>query len=115
MPLGILGSLLICTVLYILFAYVMTGVANYKAYGEDPTNKLAPAAIAISNMGNMGPDGVVHAAYPWLNTSIIIAILLGYASVILVLLMGQSRVFYSMRSEEHTSELQSRENLVCRL
>lgn len=99
MPLGILGSLLICTVLYILFAFVMTGVANYKAYGADPTNKLAPVAIAISNMGDLGPDGVVHAAYPWLNTSIVIAILLGYASVILVLLLGQSRVFYSMSKD----------------
>ena len=99
MPMGILGSLLICTVLYILFAYVMTGVANYKAYGADPTNKLAPVAIAISNMGDLGPDGVVHAAYPWLNTSIVVAILLGYASVILVLLLGQSRVFYSMSKD----------------
>jgi len=99
MPLGILGSLLICTVLYILFAFVMTGVANYKAYGADPTNKLAPVAIAISNMGDLGPDGVVHAAYPWLNTSIVVAILLGYASVILVLLLGQSRVFYSMSKD----------------
>ena len=99
MPLGILGSLLICTVLYILFAYVMTGVANYEAYGADPTNKLAPVAIAISNMGDLGPDGVVHAAYPWLNTSIVVAILLGYASVILVLLLGQSRVFYSMSKD----------------
>lgn len=99
MPLGILGSLLICTVLYILFAFVMTGVANYTAYGADPTNKLAPVAIAISNMGDLGPDGVVHAAYPWLNTSIVVAILLGYASVILVLLLGQSRVFYSMSKD----------------
>lgn len=99
MPLGILGSLLICTVLYILFAFVMTGVANYQAYGADPTDKLAPVAIAIANMGDMGPDGVVHAAYPWLNKSIVIAILLGYASVILVLLMGQSRVFYSMSKD----------------
>lgn len=99
MPLGILGSLLICTVLYILFAFVMTGVTSYKAYGTDPSNKLAPVAIAISNMGNMGADGVVQAAYPWLNTSIIIAILLGYASVILVLLLGQSRVFYSMSKD----------------
>lgn len=96
---GILGSLLICTVLYILFAYVMTGVVSYKAYGADPTNKLAPVAIAISNMGTMNPDGVVEAAYPWLNNSIILAILLGYSSVILVLLMGQSRVFYSMSKD----------------
>lgn len=99
MPLGILGSLLICTVLYIIFAYVMTGVANYKAYGADPTDKLAPVAIAISNMGHIGSDGVIQAAYPWLNKSIVIAILLGYASVILVLLLGQSRVFYSMSKD----------------
>src|SRR5690606_25590525 len=99
MPLGILGSLLICTVLYILFAYVMTGVANYKAYGANPTDKLAPVAIAISNMGTMDANGVVQAAYPWLNKSIVIAILLGYASVILVLLLGQSRVFYSMSKD----------------
>lgn len=99
MPMGILGSLLICTVLYISFAYVMTGVTSYKNYGVDPTDKLAPVAIAIKNMGEMGADGVVHAAYPWLNTSIVIAILLGYASVILVLLLGQSRVFYSMSKD----------------
>lgn len=99
MPRGILGSLLICTVLYIAFAYVMTGVASYQAYGADPTNQLAPVAIAISNMGTMDANGVIHAAYPWLNTSIIVAILLGYASVILVMLLGQSRVFYSMSKD----------------
>lgn len=97
MPLGILGSLLICTVLYILFAYVMTGVVKYTAFASgDASSHLAPVAIAIKNMGVMGADGVVVPAYPWLNTSIIIAILLGYASVILVLLLGQSRVFFTM-------------------
>src|SRR5690606_14674574 len=43
--------------------------------------------------------GTIVPAYPWLNTSIIVAILLGYASVILVMLMGQSRVFYSMSKD----------------
>jgi len=100
MPLGILGSLLICTALYIAFAFVMTGVVNYTAFGESgAASHLAPVAIAIKNMGQIGADGVVIPAYPWLNTSIIIAILLGYASVILVLLMGQSRVFYSMSKD----------------
>lgn len=99
MPYGILGSLLICTVLYIMFAYVMTGVTNYKNYSANPTDSLAPVAIAIKNMGTIGADGVVEAAYPWLNTSIVVAILLGYASVILVLLLGQSRVFYSMSKD----------------
>lgn len=97
MPLGIMGSLLICTVLYILFAYVMTGVVKYTAFASgDASSHLAPVAIAIAHMGEVGANGVVVPAYPWLNTTIIIAILLGYASVILVLLMGQSRVFFTM-------------------
>lgn len=97
MPIGILGSLLICTILYVIFAYVMVGVAPYHVYkGETGGDHLAPVAIAIENMGYAGIDGKITPAYPWLNTSIIIAILLGYASVVLVLLMGQSRVFYAM-------------------
>ena len=94
MPIGILGSLLVCTVLYMLFAFVMTGVADYHAYiGAD---SIAPAATAVAHMGEKLPDGTVAAAYPWLNRGIIVAILLGYASVVLVMLLGQSRVFYSM-------------------
>lgn len=94
MPIGLLGSLLICTVFYILFAYVMTGVANYHSFrGLD---SLAPVATAIAQMGTPGPDGVVVPAFPWLNKAIILAIVCGYTSVILVLLMGQSRVFFSM-------------------
>lgn len=97
MPIGILGSLLICTVLYIIFAYVMTGVANYKVFTEGGSQShLAPVAIAIEHMGYPDAAGVIKPAYPWLNTSIIIAILLGYSSVILVMLLGQSRVFYTM-------------------
>lgn len=99
MPIGILGSLLVCTVLYIAFAYVMTGVVKYTEFTASSESSLAPVAIAIKNMGEMGESGIVIPAYPWLNTSIIIAILLGYSSVILVLLMGQSRVFYSMSKD----------------
>jgi len=100
MPIGILGSLIICTVLYILFAYVMTGVVNYKEFASsDGSSHLAPVAIAIEHMGTMGADGIIVPKYPWLNTSIIIAILLGYSSVILVMLLGQSRVFYSMSKD----------------
>jgi APA family basic amino acid/polyamine antiporter len=97
MPIGILGSLAICTILYILFAHVMTGVTSYKSFqGQDG---IAPVAVAIEHMGKVGADGLVHADYPWLNKAIIIAILGGYASVILVMLMGQSRVFYSMSKD----------------
>ena len=96
MPIGIMGSLLICTVLYIAFAYVMVGVVHYKEFtAGGGSDHLAPVAIAIDAMGSV-INGQMVPEYPWLNTSIIIAILLGYASVILVMLMGQSRVFYSM-------------------
>ena len=97
MPIGILGSLLLCTLLYMLFAFVMTGVVDYHAYiGAD---SIAPAATAVAHMGPMGADGVVTPAFPWLNRGIIFAILLGYASVVLVMLMGQSRVFFSMSKD----------------
>src|SRR6478752_2581498 len=97
MPIGILLSLGICTVLYILFAHVMTGVVNYQAFaGKDG---IAPVAIAVEAMGTAGPNGIIDPAYPWLNNAILLAILGGYASVILVMLMGQSRVFISMSKD----------------
>ncbi|WP_379089394.1 amino acid permease [Pedobacter sp. UC225_65] len=98
MPIGILVSLFICTILYILFAHVMTGVANYEMFkGQDG---IAPVAVAIDNMGvKDAATGIVAPAYPWLNKAIILAILGGYASVILVMLMGQSRVFFSMSKD----------------
>jgi APA family basic amino acid/polyamine antiporter len=86
MPIGILGSLVVCTVLYVLFAHVMTGIANYKEFqGQDG---IAPVAVAIS-----------HTPYKFLQQAVILAILAGYTSVILVMLMGQSRVFFSMSKD----------------
>jgi APA family basic amino acid/polyamine antiporter len=97
MPIGILGSLFICTLLYILFAHVMTGVTNYTSFrGKD---SIAPVYVAIDHMGKADAAGVVHADYPWLNRAIVVAILGGYASVILVMLLGQSRVFFSMSKD----------------
>lgn len=98
MPIGILGSLLICTILYILFAFVMTGVANYKEFaGKDG---IAPVAVAIDHMGTFDPaSGKIIPDFPWLNRAIIIAILGGYSSVILVMLLGQTRVFFSMSKD----------------
>lgn len=81
MPIGILGSLLICTILYVLFSYVMTGLVDYKVFAGD----ASPAATAFKVTG-----------YDFLQTFLIVAILAGYTSVILVMLMGQSRVFYTM-------------------
>jgi basic amino acid/polyamine antiporter, APA family len=86
MPIGILGSLAICTVLYLLFAHVMTGIANYKEFqGADG---IAPVAVAIA-----------HTPFVWLKQSVILAILAGYASVIMVMLLGQARVFFSMSQD----------------
>lgn len=94
MPIGILMSLAVTTVLYMLFAHVMTGVVHYSAF--DGQAGIAPVAIAIDHMGRAGADGLIHPDYPWLNRAIVLAILMGYCSVIMVTLLGQSRVFLSM-------------------
>lgn len=80
MPIGIIGSLAVCTILYVLFSYVLTGIVNYKEL-----DNAAPVALAIDRTG-----------LTWLKTAIKLAIIAGYTSVILVMLLGQSRVFYSM-------------------
>lgn len=94
MPIGILVSLLVCTLLYILFAHVMTGVVHYTAF--EGHEGIAPVAVAIEKMGIPDATGQVQPLYPWLNKAIILAILFGYCSVIMVTLMGQSRIFLSM-------------------
>ncbi len=85
MPIGILGSLVICTILYILFAHVLTGVATVEDFRT--TGKEASVAFAINKY---------MAGYGWLGKLVTVAILAGFSSVILVMLLGQSRVFYSM-------------------
>jgi len=81
MPIGIVGSLAVCTVLYILYALVLTGVVNYK-----DLNVAAPLAVAVDRMQD----------YPWLALLMKLGSLAGLTSVMLVMLLGQSRVFYSM-------------------
>jgi APA family basic amino acid/polyamine antiporter len=85
MPIGILGSLVICTVLYVLFSYVLSGVATVEDFRS--TGREASVAFAISKY---------MAGYEWLSRAVTVAILAGFSSVILVMLLGQSRVFYSM-------------------
>lgn len=85
MPIGILGSLAICTVLYILFAHVLTGLAPVEFFRT--TGKEASVAKAIETF---------MPGYSWLGKLVTVAILAGFSSVILVMLLGQSRVFYSM-------------------
>lgn len=79
-PIGIIGSLAICTVIYVLFAFVLTGLANYK-----DLNVAAPVALAISKT-----------PFFWIGWLIKVAIIAGFTSVILVMLLGQSRIFYAM-------------------
>jgi APA family basic amino acid/polyamine antiporter len=88
MPWGILGSLVICTILYVLFAHVLTGVANWQEFKI--AGKEASVAYAIQNH---------MPGYEWLGTLVTVAILAGFSSVILVMLMGQSRVFFSMAND----------------
>jgi APA family basic amino acid/polyamine antiporter len=88
MPIGILGSLVVCTVLYVLFSYVLSGVASVEDFRS--TGREASVAFAISKY---------MTGYEWLARAVTVAILAGFSSVILVMLLGQSRVFYSMSKD----------------
>jgi APA family basic amino acid/polyamine antiporter len=88
MPIGILGSLVICTVLYVLFSHVLSGVATVQDFRT--AGKEASVAFAISKY---------MTGYAWLANFVTVAILAGFSSVILVMLLGQSRVFYSMSED----------------
>lgn len=88
MPIGILGSLVVCTVLYVLFSYVLSGVATVEDFRS--AGREASVAFAITKY--------MH-GYEWLSKSVTVAILAGFSSVILVMLLGQSRVFYSMSKD----------------
>jgi APA family basic amino acid/polyamine antiporter len=81
MPIGIIGSLVICTILYILFALVLTGLVHYTQF----RGVAAPVALAIE-----------QTPFGWLKMAVKLAIIAGFTSVILVMLLGQSRVFFSM-------------------
>ena len=88
MPIGILGSLAICTLLYVLFSHVLSGVATVQDFRT--AGKEASVAYAI---------GKYMTGYAWLAKFVTVAILAGFSSVILVMLLGQSRVFYSMSED----------------
>jgi len=85
MPWGIIGSLIVCTILYVLVGFVMTGMVSYELL-----NTAAPIAVAVDSTGN---------ALQWLRTPIKIGAIAGLSSVILVQFLGQTRIFYSMASD----------------
>jgi APA family basic amino acid/polyamine antiporter len=85
MPIGILGSLVVCTILYMLTSAVLTGVVSFTKL-----NVAAPVATAVDSFGpNWG----------WLAKCIKIGAIAGLSSVVLVLMFGQTRVFYAMASD----------------
>jgi APA family basic amino acid/polyamine antiporter len=90
MPIGILGSLVICTLLYILFSYVLSGLAPVADFRNPELGREASVAYAITTY---------MPGYGWLSDAVTVAILAGFSSVILVMLLGQSRVFYSMSND----------------
>src|SRR5665648_9966 len=85
MPIGILGSLGISTVLYILVAIVLTGIVSYTFL-----NVADPIAVGVDAMG----EGLF-----WLRPIIKIAAIAGLSSVILVMMLGQPRIFYAMAKD----------------
>lgn len=83
-PIGILGSLIICTVLYMLMSYVVTGIAPYSTL-----NVAHPVSQAVEALPGKA----------WLAMFVNIGAVVGLASVVLVLLLGQSRIFYAMATD----------------
>ena len=81
MPIGILGSLVICTVLYILMSAVLTGLVPYPKL-----NDAAPVAVALQ----------AHPALSWLTLWVVVGALAGLTSVILVMILAQARIFLTM-------------------
>ncbi len=90
MPIGILGSLAVCTVLYILFSWVLTGIAPALDFNDPNKGMEASVSYAITTY---------MPGYGWLTTLVNIAILAGFSSVMMVMLLGQSRVFFSMAKD----------------
>ncbi|MBB6112474.1 amino acid permease [Mucilaginibacter lappiensis] len=88
MPKGILISLVICTALYILFSHVLTGLVSYKDFLIQGKEASVSYAIKTAMPG-----------YGWLASLVTVSILAGFSSVILVMLMGQTRVFYTMSTD----------------
>lgn len=92
MPIGILGSLAICTVLYMLVSLVLTGVVSYKEL-----NVADPMAVAVDK---------IH--IPFLPLLIKLGAVMGLSSVLLVLVYGQTRIFYMMSKDGLIPEVFSR-------
>lgn len=85
MPIGIIGSLAISTLFYILVAFVMTGVVHYSKL-----NVADPIAVAVNELGS---------SLYWLRAVVKVGAICGLSSVVLVMLLSQPRIFYSMAKD----------------
>jgi APA family basic amino acid/polyamine antiporter len=94
LPKGILISLIICTVLYILVTAVLTGIVNYK----ELLNEAAPLAVAIDHVATLG----------WLSPLIKLGAIAGLSSVILVMMLGQTRIYYAIARDGLLPEIFSK-------
>lgn len=95
MPIGILGSLAVCTVLYVLVAGIMVGLVDYRML----TNAAAPIAVAVDEALKLAKGttmGTILAGFPMI---IKVGAVLGLSSTMVVMVMGQPRVFYSMSKD----------------
>lgn len=92
LPIGILGSLLICTVLYILMSMVMTGVVKYTELGVPD-----PVAVGVDKIVEL--HGWSTGAQKTISFFVKLGALAGLTSVILVLMLGQTRIFYAMAKD----------------
>lgn len=95
MPIGILGSLAICTILYILVAGIMVGLVDYKLL----TNAAAPIAVAIDAALQKAEGSTMGTILQVFPTIIKVGAVLGLSSTMVVMVMGQPRVFYSMSKD----------------
>ena len=95
MPIGIIGSLAICTVLYVLVAGVMVGLVDYKLL----TNAAAPIAVAVDAALQLAQGTTMGTILKVFPTIIKVGAVLGLSSTMVVMVMGQPRVFYSMSKD----------------
>jgi hypothetical protein len=95
MPIGILGSLAICTVLYVLVAGIMVGLVDYRML----TNAAAPIAVAVDEALKMAQGTTMGTILKVFPTIIKVGAVLGLSSTMVVMVMGQPRVFYSMSKD----------------
>jgi basic amino acid/polyamine antiporter, APA family len=94
MPVGILGSLVVCTILYILVSFVMVGLVPYQQLGV-----AAPMAVAIDAAKAQAGTGVMASLMNVMPYIVKLGAIAGLSSVMVVMMLGQPRIFMSMAQD----------------